>query len=92
MTIPDNKTYYAKWTDVEASVDDGFFRCGAGWSSPSGSDITNLGDLLVFRPTSGGTISAHLSMIFERAQDKQYKPREQTTNNTREEIENGIQE
>lgn len=72
VTITDNKTYYAKWTDPETLEDNGFFKCEAEWEPPESSSITNYGDTLVFRPTSNGTISAHLSMAFERVQNKQY--------------------
>ena len=72
VTITDNKTYYAKWTDPETLSDSGFFKCSAEWDTPASSGITDYGDTLVFRPTSSGTISAHLSMAFERVQNKQY--------------------
>ena len=72
VTITDNTTYYAKWIDAESLVDDGFFACKAEWSTPNTVDGDNMGDTLVFRPVSGGKITAHLSMAFERKTDKQY--------------------
>lgn len=72
VAVTDNTTYYAKWTDPETSEDNGFIKCAAEWNSPTSSSITNYGDTLVFRPLSNGTISAHLSMYYERALDKDY--------------------
>ena len=72
VNITDNATYYAKWIDLETTLDNDFFSCETQWTTQTSVDGENMGDTLVFRPVSGGKITAHLSLSFERVGNKEY--------------------
>ena len=60
--ITENVTYYAKWVDNRHSA--GNYSSMIRWGTLSDSDVTNVGDTLVFHPQGKGDIAAHLTVDF----------------------------
>lgn len=62
--ITADTTYYAHWVDNELS--NARYKYEIQWDTPSGTEVTNTGDCLVFHPTISGNISGHIHIHFKR--------------------------